>query len=107
LDPGPKIVRSDGNLPRTALFQNYPNPFNPSTQIQFTLEKAEKVRLDVFNILGQRVRTMLAGEEFSAGPYTFIWNGRDDNGSSVASGTYFYKLTTPSYSQTKKMMFIK
>ncbi len=108
IEGDPKLATEKGNLPDvTALFQNYPNPFNPSTQIQFTLAQTEPVRLEIYNILGQKVKTMLGGEEFSAGPYIFIWNGRDDNGSSVASGVYFYKLTTPSYSQTKKMSLVK
>jgi flagellar hook assembly protein FlgD len=91
----------------TELFQNYPNPFNPSTQIQFELGRTEAVRLEIFNILGQKVKTMLRGEEFSAGPYTFIWNGRDDNNVQVSSGTYFYKLSTPSFTKTLKMSLVK
>jgi hypothetical protein len=108
-----KLIADEGdggttNLPNpTALFQNYPNPFNPTTLIQFNLEKAEKVNLDIFNILGQKVRTLLAGEEFAAGPYSFLWDGKDNRGSPVSSGVYFYKLSTPSYLKTKKMMLVK
>ncbi len=109
----PKIAveqkkEEEGNLPkRTTLFQNYPNPFNPTTLIQFELEKPERVNLAIYNILGQRVRTMLAGEEFAAGPYTFLWDGKDDRGSPVSSGMYVYKLATQSFLQTKKMMLVK
>ncbi len=100
--------KEEGNLPRrTTLYQNYPNPFNPTTLIQFELEKPEKVNLAIYNILGQRVRTMLAGEQFAAGPYTFLWDGKDDRGSPVSSGTYIYKLQTQSFSQTKKMSLVK
>ncbi|MCI0330362.1 MAG: T9SS type A sorting domain-containing protein [candidate division Zixibacteria bacterium] len=95
-------------LPKpTALYQNYPNPFNPTTQIQFNLEKVERVNLEIFNILGQRVRTMLSGEQFAAGPYRFIWDGKDDRGSPVSSGIYVYRLLTPTFSQTKKMSLVK
>ncbi len=108
-NPDFKIAGGEGEiLPRrTELFQNYPNPFNPTTQIQFTLEKTEPVRLEIFNILGQKVKTMLSGEEFSAGPYTFNWNGRDDGNVPVSSGTYVYKLATPSFRATKKMILVK
>lgn len=108
--PPPKVIAGGdkGNLPRqTELFQNYPNPFNPTTQIQFALAKTEKVRLEVFNILGQRVRTLLSGEELAAGPYSFVWDGRDDGGTPVSSGLYVYKLRTPTFLQTKKMMLLK
>ncbi len=107
-DPKLATGTEKGNLPNsTALFQNYPNPFNPTTQIQFTLAQTEPVRLEIYNILGQKVKTMLSGEEFSAGPYTFNWNGRDDQGVSVGSGTYFYRLRTPSFSKTLKMTLVK
>jgi hypothetical protein len=91
----------------TALFQNYPNPFNPATLIQFNLERPERVNLEIFNILGQKVRTLLSGEVFAAGPYTFLWDGKDDRGSAVSSGLYVYRLKTPTYLQTKKMMLVK
>jgi len=107
----PKIVAGGGEttvLPKpTELFQNYPNPFNPTTLIQFNLEKPEKVNLETFNILGQKVRTILGGEEFAAGPYTFLWDGKDNRGSPLSSGMYFYRLSTPSFLQTKKMALVK
>ncbi|MGE5692946.1 MAG: FlgD immunoglobulin-like domain containing protein [Candidatus Zixiibacteriota bacterium] len=108
----PKIAAGGGgettNLPKsTELFQNYPNPFNPTTLIQFRLEKPEKVNLEIFNILGQKVRTVVPGEELAAGPYTFLWDGRDNRGSPVSSGVYFYKLKTPTYAKTHKMMLVK
>ncbi|HXF48737.1 MAG TPA: T9SS type A sorting domain-containing protein, partial [Verrucomicrobiae bacterium] len=91
----------------TELLQNYPNPFNPTTLIQFNLEKPERVNLEIFNILGQKVRTILAGEEFSAGPYAFLWDGKDEKGRGLSSGAYFYRLSTPTYSKTHKMMLVK
>lgn len=65
------------------------------------------MKLEIFNILGQKVRTMLAGEEFAAGPYTFLWDGKDEKGRGLSSGTYLYRLKTPSYSKTHKMMLVK
>ncbi len=110
VDPGPKIAvdREDGLLPKqTELYQNYPNPFNPTTQIQFNLEKREKVHLEIINILGQKVRSLLNGEEFSEGPYHFVWDGKDDGGVPVSSGTYFYQLRTPTFEKSKKMLLLK
>ncbi len=100
LTPDPKVIAEKEKevLPkRTTLYQNYPNPFNPTTLIQFELAKPERVNLVVYNILGQRVRTMLAGEEFAAGPYTFLWDGKDERGSPVSSGMYVYKLQTSTF----------
>ncbi|MCI0406654.1 MAG: T9SS type A sorting domain-containing protein, partial [candidate division Zixibacteria bacterium] len=112
IEPPPKLIaeqeKEKENLPKsTMLYQNYPNPFNPTTLIQFNLERPERVNLEIFNILGQKVRTMLAGEEFAAGPYTFLWDGKDEKGRGLSSGTYLYRLKTPSYSKTHKMMLVK
>ncbi len=107
----PKVIAGGGEttvLPKpTELFQNYPNPFNPTTLIQFNLERLEKVNLEIFNILGQKVRTILSGEELAAGPYTFLWDGKDDKSRSLSSGAYFYRLKTPTYLKTNKMMLVK
>lgn len=89
-----------------ALSQNYPNPFNASTVIRFTLPASGKVELDVFNILGQNIKT-LADQNLSAGYQQIIWDGTDQSGNKVASGIYFYRLKTDSFSETKKMVFLK
>jgi hypothetical protein len=89
-----------------ALEQNYPNPFNPVTNISFSLPKQENVRLDVFDILGKRVAT-LVNEERAPGAYEVLWNGTNDNGSSVASGVYLYKIQAGTFVLTKKMVFLK
>ena len=75
-----------------ALHQNHPNPFNPVTEIQYDLRETSKVRLEIFNIAGQKVCTLVDGME-AAGYKTAIWNGRTSDGKSVASGIYIYKLT--------------
>jgi len=97
---------SDG-LPKSyALEQNYPNPFNPSTQLAFALPKAAYVELSVFNVLGQKVTTVVSGE-YPAGNHTATWDGTNSNGGSVSSGVYFYRIQTEDYSKTRKMMLLK
>ena len=83
------------------LLQNYPNPFNPSTSISYILPKDSFVTLEIFNSLGQRVEQLVSTQQ-SAGKYVINFDG-----SNMSSGTYFYKLTTPSFSETKKMILIK
>ncbi len=100
-------VIDDKILPKDfILSQNYPNPFNPSTIIQFSLPRLSKVKIDVYNILGQSVRH-LVNEEKPAGQYQVIWNGLDNNGKSVSSGIYFYKIKTEDFSSSKKMLLLK
>jgi hypothetical protein len=89
-----------------SLSQNYPNPFNANTQISFALPQSGKTRLEVFNILGQKVNT-LVDEYMTAGYKTVNWDGRDFSGREVTSGVYFYRLRSEGFLQTKKMLFIK
>ncbi|MEW5701124.1 MAG: PKD domain-containing protein [Candidatus Zixiibacteriota bacterium] len=96
-----------GALPRDfALEQNYPNPFNPATVIVYSLPARTAVRLEVFDILGHRVTTLVDGEQ-EAGRYRALWDGRDDTGYAVGSGIYFSRLATPHYQQTRKMVLLK
>jgi len=89
-----------------SLLQNSPNPFNPSTKIQFELPKAGFARLSVYNVLGQTVRTLYE-EKLLAGKHTVIFDGKDDNGSEIASGIYFYRLEAGDFTQSKKMILLK
>ncbi len=90
-----------------ALEQNYPNPFNPQTTIAFSLKARSRVRIDVFDVTGALVRTLL-DEARAAGSYSDIrWDGRGASGDAVVSGVYFYKLVTDGFSQTKKMVLLK
>jgi hypothetical protein len=92
--------------PDFALRQNYPNPFNPSTTISFSLPQASKIHLDIYNLKGQLVKT-LVNTDMEAGIHSVVWNGRDKNNQTVASGVYFYRLSSPDYSQTKRMLLMK
>ncbi len=95
------------NLPTGfALMQNYPNPFNPSTEIEFDISRASKVRLTVYNLLGQNVAN-LVDDELSAGSHSAVWDGRDDRGNEMSSGLYFYEIVTDFGSDAKKMLFLK
>lgn len=96
-----------GNRPRSfGLAQNYPNPFNPQTAIAFSLPQATEVRLEVFNLLGRSVATLVEGP-MSAGTHTVVWDGRDRSGRTVSSGIYLYRLKAGNYVETKKMLFLK
>ncbi len=88
------------------LYQNYPNPFNPSTTIEFYLPEQQYVTLDIYNILGQRV-VSLVDREMDAGFQSVSWSGRDNSGSEVASGIYFYLLKTDDRKISKRMMMLK
>ena len=90
-----------------ALHQNYPNPFNPSTQISFDVPQgAEHIMLNVYNILGQNVSTLVNGV-MNPGQYTMEWNATDEVGNPVASGIYFYELRCSSFTARKKMLLIR
>ena len=94
-------------LPREfALSQNYPNPFNPSTEISFALPVRSHVELRIYNVLGQKVRT-LVDTDMEAGYKSVVWNGSDGSGSQVSSGTYFYLLDAGGKTFSKKMTLIK
>ncbi|HXV14377.1 MAG TPA: T9SS type A sorting domain-containing protein, partial [Candidatus Krumholzibacteria bacterium] len=89
------------------LEQNYPNPFNPQTTIGFSLKERGRVRIDVFNVAGEHVRTLL-DETRAAGAHTDVrWDGKDGSGRSVASGVYFCRLVADRFSQTRKMVLVQ
>ena len=89
------------------LGQNFPNPFNPYTTIAFNIPKRGLVNLRVFDMAGRLVKNLIPAEPHTPGRHKVVWNGRDENGRQVASGTYFYRLEAGSYSETKRMVLIK
>jgi len=91
---------------KTALIGNYPNPFNPSTTISFTLAQSENVKLSIYNVKGQVVKTLINSQQ-EAGRHSVVWNGDDDYLNKVASGIYFYRLETSAGRQTKRMILMK
>ena len=92
--------------PSTIVQQNYPNPFNPSTTISYEIPEDGAVRLDIYNIKGQMVKTLINTHQ-ALGPHTAIWDGKDSNGRSCASGVYYYRLTNSSQQLIKKMLMLK
>jgi hypothetical protein len=90
------------------LAQNYPNPFNPTTTIRYSIKNRGRVTLRVYNVAGQLVRTLVAGAQAPrADGFAVTWDGRNEAGTAVSSGIYFYKLVTPGFTQTRKMVLLK
>ena len=104
----PNAVTGDNpSIPYTfSLAQNRPNPFNPSTMIEFSLARTTHVELSVYNVLGQKVVTLVGGE-MEAGPHQVTWDGTDANGDEVASGIYLYRIDTEAFAATRKMALMR
>jgi hypothetical protein len=90
----------------TKLYNAFPNPFNPNTNIRYSLKEVGKVKIEIYNMKGQKIKTFTQ-EHNSPGYYQVSWDGRDENGRSVASGIYLYRLTTANYTSAKKMVLAK
>ncbi len=88
------------------LLQNYPNPFNPKTNIEFILSQPGQVTVEIYNLLGQRVK-VVAQRKFRSGTHTVYWDGKDEKGKEVSSGIYFYRVKTEESVQTRKMVLLK
>ncbi len=87
------------------LYQNYPNPFNPGTWIPFELPKPAKVKIKIYNILGQKINTIV-DEDFPEGKSEIYWTGIDENGKSISAGIYFYRLEAAGVAKTGKMLLL-
>jgi hypothetical protein len=96
----------DGPPQAKVAMRAYPNPFNPRTTVAFSLTSRQKVQISVFDLTGRKVRT-LAARFFQAGDHTIEWNGRDDSGRTLGSGSYLVRLRTDFENRTKKVMLIK
>ncbi|MBS1271936.1 MAG: hypothetical protein MAGBODY4_01072 [Candidatus Marinimicrobia bacterium] len=104
-------VDTDPIDPRTlpdkfALLQNYPNPFNPETVIRFELPRTAEVRLEIYDLRGRKVRTLL-NEVKRSGNHEVTWDGTDEAGASLSSGMYLYRLSTPNRIMTRKMIILR
>ncbi len=104
----PTDIGDDGDaLPSGfSLSQNYPNPFNPTTQLRFSLPKKGHVKMDIYNIVGQIIRTLI-DREYPAGEYSVEWDGNTADGNKAASGIYLMKFNTDSFSKSIKMVMMK
>ena len=103
------IANTDDSLilDNLILFQNYPNPFNPSTTIKFSTQNDSEVELSIYNIKGQKIKTLVQNE-FTKGNHSIIWNGDDECGKSVSSGIYYYKLNVSGKTESiKKCLNLK
>ena len=89
-----------------SLGSNFPNPFNPETSVSFELPQASHVRLEIYNIAGQKVRTVLDAER-PAGYHNARWDGRNDQRIAVASGVYIYRITAGSFAESRRMTLLK
>jgi FlgD Ig-like domain len=94
-------------VPKYLVLESYPNPFNPATTVRFALPKADVVSLAVFDVSGRLIRTLLSNARKPAGFFEAEWNGTDGNGRQVASGVYFFRLTTSTESLTRKAVLLK
>ena len=90
-----------------ALLQNFPNPFNPDTTIGYELAESADVTLQIYNVVGQVVRTLVAAEPQSVGRYQVRWDGMDDRGTPVSSGIYFYQISAGKFQDVRKLMLLK
>jgi C1A family cysteine protease len=98
---------TQGEVPRAyRLNQNFPNPFNPTTSIKFDMKEKGVVTLKIYNVAGQLVRTLVDGVK-DAGAYSVTWDGKNNLGSGVGSGIYFYKMETKGFSATKKLVLLR
>ena len=86
--------------------QNYPNPLNPETRIQYQISKRSDVILEIYSMLGQRVRSLVHAEQMTGG-YSVVWDGANDSGFPAASGVYIYRLKAGEYLAAKKLLLIR
>jgi len=97
-----------GEIPTDfSLGQNYPNPFNLSTQIKYEVPTKAKVKLEIYNVKGELVRTLIDGKEIEPGQYRIEWDGKNERGVVVASGIYIYRMKAGKFEHAKRMALIK
>ena len=106
LPVGTATIDQNNVVTANRLMGNYPNPFNPETTISFDVVKEAPVSIDIYNVKGQKVKT-LVNNVMTAGTHTVVWRGDNNEGNKVTSGVYFYKMNTGSYTEIKKMVMMK
>lgn len=101
------LSNSDNNYPKNfKLSQNYPNPFNPNTTIRYSINSPDEVSIRIYDVSGQLIKEIIENRNQS-GEYQVIWDGKNNFGESVSSGTYFYQLVIDNHSEAKKMILLK
>ena len=100
------VKKFQGILKTFTLFQNYPNPFNPTTTISYTISQSGNVEITIFNVTGQLIKTIQKKHD-SAGSYSTEWDGKNNQGISVATGLYIYQAKFGNSLLAKKMLIIK
>ena len=111
VEPKGKQFTTPGQLKRTALLQNYPNPFNPETWIPFALGEVANVEIHIYDATGHRVRTLRLGKKepgiYQHRAQAAYWDGKNDVGEAVSSGTYFYQLRAREETFVRKAILLK
>jgi hypothetical protein len=102
--PGTGVV---GASARNELSHAYPNPFNPQTRIAYSVKESGPVLIEVYNVSGRVVRTLLESEMDAGASGYVVWDGTDDAGERCASGVYFYRIAAPGFSTSRKMVMLK
>ncbi len=101
------VIKNNSEIPeKFALYQNFPNPFNPFTTIRYNLPASTKVKISIFSVLGQEVKTLVNSYQ-TRGSKSVIWNGIDKNGRAASTGVYFYRIQSEQFNDTKKLLLIK
>jgi len=98
---------ADLNKPLVFQTSNHPNPFNPSTTIKFTLPEAAAVTMQIFDVSGRLVNTLVSDASYDSGSYQVVWDGKNPRGQVVSSGVYFYRVDAGEYSKTRRMTLLK
>ena len=102
-----EVIEERHEQPLTFSLSNFPNPFNPTTTINYSLPEAQPVTITIYNMLGEKVSTLVNGQYQEAGGHAVIWDGRSQGGSMVSSGVYLYVLQTPNTRMSKSMLLLK
>ena len=104
---GPALLPKNTNAAVTSLQNASPNPFNGGTTIRFTLAQSARAVIDIYDVAGRLVRTLVDEEKAPGVTHAAVWDGHDGQGRPVASGVYFYQLVAGNFKQTKKLVFLK
>ncbi len=99
-------VQEEVAIPDFKLLQNYPNPFNPETTIRYAVPKPERIKIRIYNILGEEIKT-LVDQFHTPGSYSIVWDGTDNQNNSVSNGIYFYKIEADHFQKILKMIYTK